>query len=130
MTPEWIIEYAQDCRNLLGIGDDWQITVTMTDAPNNNKDNSGAAHVDAHYLNAIVEINTKHSEPSDKARHVIFHEMMHVALGSFRMVIDQLFLTTPEHMQTIGRVMISQAEEQYIQRTSRAILAVLKPEDS
>jgi len=128
MTPEWITEYAQDCRQLLGIGDEWQITLTTTDKPDGDSVNGGAAHIDAQYLNATVEVNTSFQELSDDARQLILHEMMHVSLANYRMVIDQLFFTMPEHMQTLGRIMISQAEEQYIQRISRALLRTIKPE--
>ena len=128
MTPSWINEYAQDCRSLLGIGDDWQITISMTDKPDGDSENGGAAHINAQYLNAVVEVHTKYQEPSEEGRQLILHEMMHVSLANYRMVIDQLFFTMPEHMQTLGRIMISQAEEQYIQRSSRALLRTIKPE--
>jgi hypothetical protein len=129
MTPEWIKEYAQDCRQLLGIGDDWQVTITMTDKPNGNAANGGAAHVDAQYLNAIVEVNTEHQELSNKGQHLILHEMMHVSFGSYRMVIDQIIMQLPEAMREMAETMVSQAEEQYIQRTSRALLRTIKPSD-
>lgn len=128
MTPEWIAEYAQDCRALLGIGDDWQITVTMTDKPDGDSDHGGAAHIDAQYLNATVEVNNCFLEPSSEARQLILHEMMHVSFGSYRMVVDQLIMQLPDNMRLLAGVMVSQAEEQYIQRTSRALLRMVKSE--
>lgn len=129
MTPEWIKEYAQDCRQLLGIGDDWQITLATTDKPDGDSVNGGAAHIDAQYLNATVEVNTSFQELSDEARQLILHEMMHVSFGSYRMVIDQIIMQLPEAMREMAETMVSQAEEQYIQRTSRALLRTIKPSD-
>ena len=128
MTPQWIIDYAQDCRQLLGIGDEWRITITMTDRPDGDETNGGVAKIDAQYLNATIELNSNSfREETTEGHQLILHEMMHVSLANFRMVLDQIFMNLPEYMQTMSRIMTSQAEEQFIQRTSRAILAMLKP---
>lgn len=128
MTPDWITEYAQDCRNLLGIGDDWHITITMTDKPDGEEKVGGSVSVDAQYLNAHVELNNKFFvEEDDEAHQIILHEMLHVALGSYRMVVEQAFTQLPDSFRDTADTMISQAEEQFIQRTSRAILTMLKP---
>lgn len=128
MTPQWIIDYAQDCRQLLGIGDEWRITITMTDRPDGDETNGGVAIIDAQYLNATIELNSNSfREETTEGHQLILHEMMHVSLANFRMVLDQIFMNLPEYMQTMSRIMTSQAEEQFIQRTSRAILAMLKP---
>lgn len=127
MTPEWINEYAQDCRILLGIGDDWHITITMTDKPDGDDAAGGAAHIDAQYLNAIVEINNSYKEDTETARQVILHEMMHVSFANYRMVIDQILMQLPDAIRQMAHIMVSQAEEQHIQRTSRALMRTVKP---
>ena len=126
-TPEWINEYAQDCRQLLGIGDEWRITITMTDKPNGSEGTGGSVSVDAEYLNAAVELNTSLLDDAGKMHQTITHEMMHIGLGSYRMVIDQLVAQLPDSLRTLAYIMIGQAEEQYIQRTSRALLRTIKP---
>lgn len=126
--PEWVTTYAQDCRQLLGIGDEWHITIQMSDKPNGSEEAGGSVDIDAQYLNAVMELRHDcFTEEDDQAHQIILHEMMHIGLASFRMVVDQLFLRMPDDMQTLGRIMVDQAEEQYIQRTSRAVLRMLKP---
>lgn len=128
MTPEWVTEYAQDCRALLGIGDDWHITIHMTDKPDGDPAVGGAASIDVQYLNASIELNSVILDvEDDNAHQIILHEMMHVALANYRMVIDQIFMQLPDGLKGMARVMVSQAEEQFIQRTTRAVLAALKP---
>lgn len=127
MTPEWITEYAQDCRQLLGIGDEWRITITMTDKPHGDEKIGGSVDIDAQYLNAAIELNTSLLEHAEKMHQTILHEMMHVALGNYRMVIDQLTMQLPDAVRPLAYTMISQAEEQYIQRTSRALLRTIRP---
>lgn len=130
MTPEWITEYAQDCRRLLGVGDDWHITLTMTDKPNGDEKIGGSVSIDAQYLNAVIELNNKcFAEEDDEVHQILLHEMMHVALGNYRMVIDQIFMQLPDSVKDMAETMISQAEEQFIQRTTRAILTEIKPSE-
>ena len=74
-TPEWINEYAQDCRQLLGIGDEWRITITMTDKPNGSEGTGGSVSVDAEYLNAAVELNTSLLDDAGKMHQTITHEV-------------------------------------------------------
>lgn len=128
-TPQWVTDYAQDCRQLLGIGDEWRIVIEMTDKPDGTPSVGGAVSIDAEYLNATIELNNESfKEEAAEGHQIILHEMMHVSLANYRMVIDQIFMRLPDDMQTMARIMIEQAEEQYIQRTSRAILRMIKPE--
>ena len=128
MTPEWITNYAQDCRVLLGIGDEWHITINMTDKPDGEEKVGGSVSIDAQYYNAVMELNNAFfEEEDDEARQILLHEMMHIAFGNYRMVIDQIFMRLPSDMLDMAETMISQVEEQFIQRTSRALLRVITP---
>ncbi len=121
--PEWVKQYAQDCRVLLGIGDEWHISIFMNDRPDGMDTVGGSVQVDTQYFNAVIELRRDNfAEEDDEAHQIILHEMLHIALASYRLVVEQLFMGLPETMRAMAETMVSQAEEQFIQRTSRALL--------
>lgn len=50
--PQWIIDAAQDARQLLGVDDGWHINIKMADEPAGERSFNGAASYDSSYLNA------------------------------------------------------------------------------
>jgi len=54
MTPEWITEYAQDCRQLLGIGDEWQITIRMVKELSDKR--AGEIDINFNYFYADISL--------------------------------------------------------------------------
>lgn len=125
-TPQWMTDAAQDARTLLGIDDGWRIVLQLSDAPGGDASNNASAACDPVYLNATIEVSPDLLE-GDDGRRVILHEMLHVALSPLYRV---LYLGTRHQARAVRRALRDQyndAEEQIIQRMSRAMLRQIKP---
>lgn len=125
-TPQWMTDAAQDARALLGIDDGWRIVLELSDAPGGDASNNASAACDPVYLNATIEVSPDLLE-GDDGRRVILHEMLHVALSPLYRV---LYLGTRHQAKAAKRALRDQyndAEEQIIQRMSRAMLRQIKP---
>lgn len=125
-TPQWMTDAAQDARTLLGIDDGWRIVLELSDAPGGDAANNGAAACDPVYLNATITLSPN-LQDDDDGRRVILHEMLHVALSPLYRV---LYLGTRHQAKAARHALRDQyndAEEQIIQRMSRAMLRQIKP---
>lgn len=119
MTIDEMREYANDCRLLLGIGDEWHINFEI-DA---ELTVGGEVAVHAAYLNADVRMS-----PAATKQHIM-HEMMHIALSQLRSVAHMAMDKLEMEISEAYREMFDFAEEQTIQRISRALISQLEPAD-
>ena len=126
MTPEWVTEYAQDCRQLLGIGDEWQITVRMVAALPHKR--HGQTDINFNYFYAdVCLLDTL--EDNDATRQLILHEMMHIALAEYEQLTTRFFNHLPKKMQGLAMRLSEDIQEKTIQRITWGIMRNLKPED-
>lgn len=127
-VPDWIIAYAQDCRQLLGIDDGWRIAFTMADPPP-GEEWAGQTQYDTTYLNATVELATSLAD-DDAGRQVILHELLHVALAPLYGAAEYAWRAAGAAEGQLLRAVYNDVEENVIQRMSRAMLRAIRPEDA
>lgn len=127
-VPDWVLDYAQDCRRLLGIDDGWRITFTMTDPPAGEQW-AGQTQYDTAYLNATVELAASLVDGA-AGRQVILHELLHVALAPLYGAAEYAWRTAGSAEGLLLRSVYNDAEENVIQRMSRAMSRTIRPEDA
>lgn len=126
--PAWLLEEVQDARRLLGVGDDWHITVKVVDHPNGDADNDGTCYVSANYLNATIEF-ARDMTQNEQGRHVILHEILHVAYAEIDQVVKTGFSVLPKGERGRMKGLYEAAVERVLQRMSRAIARRVSPVD-
>ncbi len=125
-VPEWLMEYAQDVRRLLGIGDDWHIWISMVDQIDDNDEAAGEVDLDWPYLRATIKIR-KELPSEDAYMSAIFHELLHVALAPIDHMTNHLIMRLPESRSIQTYILKSDAFEQTITRLERALRANVRP---
>jgi hypothetical protein len=127
-VPAWVKEYAIDVRLLLGIDDGWHIIIKMVDEPSGRRIFNGSASYDSAYLNAQIEL-ANDLEDNAEGRRVILHELFHVALAQMYQAAEYAFGQLPKKRRRLVRKVYNDAEEQFIQRATRAMQRNIKPEE-
>lgn len=122
--PTWAQTYAQDCRDLFGLGD-WPIVVKLVRAPNNDIENEGYSSVNVRYLTARIEIRSGMSD--EDTRQTIMHEMLHVALAPIEQYHLRIRELVDEKLREHVDELQSDGTEQAIQRLTRALMRQIKP---
>lgn len=117
MLPEWVSDYANDCRALLGVDDGWHIVLEAADDLDNA---AGETIANAAYLNATIRLRPDIRPGSGHA--YILHEMMHVALAQIDLVAMEAIKQLPECQAEAYLRALHVATEQSIQRMARALL--------
>lgn len=126
-VPEWAEAYAQELRDLFGLGD-WNIYPRQEDRPNGAADSDGCAIPDVRYLTASIILRRGLAET--RGRHVLMHEMLHIVLAPLRRQIELLIQQLPEDQQDYALTLCSDAEEQIIERLTRAMQQHIKPSET
>lgn len=121
--PQWIEDYAQECRMLFGL-DDWQIVVKTVDAPNGDKGNEGFSWVDVRYITARIEL--RRDLDMNKMRHVTMHEFLHVALAPIAQAHLRVPNLIPKSHRKHARQLLDDGVEQTIERLTRALQRQIK----
>jgi len=125
--PQWVKDYVQDCRRLLGVGDEWRILVHMVDVIPDNEDADGIVQADSRYFNATIHL--LNSLQDDEYGHeACLHEVMHIALSPLSALFQQVLGDMSMAARMAVQEAYSNAEEQCIQRMTRAMLRMIKPE--
>ena len=125
--PEWAQTYFNDVRDLLGIGRDWELWFALADTPGNNEDADGNCHYDARYLKATITMRRGLVNNEERARYVIMHELLHVALARFDLACDRLINFIPEAHHKHAQELVIDVMEQTIETLTRAFQRGLKP---
>ena len=123
-TPQWITDYAQECRVLFGL-ERWDITVVVVTAPDNNLDNSGFATVNTRYLDARIELRETLNDAN--MRHTIMHEMLHVAFAPMAQAQFRVAELIPKKLRNHARALYEDGVEQTIEGMTRALQSAIKP---
>lgn len=125
--PAWAAAYFQDCRELLGIGADWQLWLAFVNNPSAEADGSdddaneadGVCSLETRYLKATIRIRRGLSE--ERTRYVIMHELLHVALAPLSLTAERMRDLIPFKLWTHVLQLYTDAEEQTIERLTRAL---------
>lgn len=117
-VPEWIINTINTARVHLGIGDEWRITVKMSDAPGSDQNALGWTYCDPTYFNAAMEVST---DIRDDQEYAIWHEMVHIALSDFSVTAENLLPMLDECERSTRRDVLISSLERCVQRLSRAL---------
>lgn len=125
MTPEWISEYAQDCRRLLGIGDEWQITIRMVKELSDKR--AGEIDINFNYFYADISLLDT-IQDTEENRQLILHEMMHIALAEYEQLTTRFFNHLPRKMRGLAMKLTEDIQEKTIQRITWGIMRTIKPE--
>lgn len=126
MTPEWVTEYAQDCRQLLGIGDEWQITMSMVGELSNER--AGQCSINYNYFIAKIELLDT-IQDTEENRQLILHEMMHIALAEYEQLVTRFFNHLPKKMRKLAFRLSDDIQEKTIQRITWGMTRAIKPPD-
>lgn len=117
--------WIQEARQLFGLGGaEWSITGKQTDAPGGRIGPSGNTDTNARYMNATIEL----VEGAD--REVCYHEVMHVAMYEIDILIEQIMAQLPEDRRDFFMEVFTDAEERFINRIVRNLLANIHKEGS
>ncbi len=124
--PHWPSERAKatfnEVRALLGIDDGWHLWLREADKPGDYDNADGHCALEARYLKATVTI--RRGLDTDREREVILHELFHVALAPIDLANDRIIELLPEALREHGETLFADAEEQVIERLTRAMTLV------
>lgn len=116
-----------EVRDLLGIDRGWRLWLREADHPGNNENADGQCELETRYLKATITIRRGLS--AEREREVLLHELMHVALAPLDLANDRILELVPEAFREHATELYVDAEEQVIERVTRALQRVKpKPE--
>lgn len=124
-APPWLVEYAQDCRRLFGIGDDWYISVKLVRAPDGDINKEGHSRINIRYLTAHIELCESLSE--EGLRHTCMHELFHIAFAPLELAHLRILDLVPEELREHANELQADGIEQTIERLTRSIERTIKP---
>jgi len=123
--PEWAQQYFDDCRELLGIGEDWHLFFSVADSPGDYTEADGHCLLNTRYWKA--EIQMRRGLLEERGREVIMHELLHVALAPLDLAADRIRELLKEKHQEHADELYCDAQEQVIERLTRALQRSAKP---
>lgn len=128
-VPEWLTDLVQDARRLLGVGDDWSITVRVDRLPGGSPDNDAACEPDAVYLNADLTF-APDVQPGETAQMLVLHEVLHVAHAELDELVAVICAGLPKNEQIRMRDLYDDGVERMLQRISRAMVRHIRPQEN
>lgn len=126
VLPAWLVEEVQDARRLLGVGDDWHITVQVVDHPNRDENNDACCRPDVTYLNATMEF-ARDLVQDEHGRFVVLHEMLHITHAEIDQVVETALAGLVEGERGRMRELYEAVVERSLQRMSRAMVRHIRP---
>lgn len=123
--PHWLIAYAQDCRRLFGIGDEWYISIKLVRAPGEDLEKEGQSRINVRYLTAHIELCESMSE--EGLRHTLMHELLHVAFAPLELAHNRMRELVKEKHHAHLDELFADGLEQTIERLTRALEREIKP---
>ena len=111
-----------EVRALLGIDDGWHLWLREADKPGDYDNADGHCALEARYLKATITI--RRGLDAEREREVILHELFHVALAPIDLANDRIIELLPEGLRDHGETLFGDAEEQVIERLTRAMTLV------
>jgi len=129
--PDWADEYFNDCRSLLGIDDAWDLWLLFVANPRADEDvdadndADGVCRMEPRYLKATIRVRRGLSQ--QRTRSVIMHELFHVALAPLVLAAERTRDLIPDRLRIHAYQLHVDAEEQVIERLTRALQRGVKP---
>lgn len=120
--PEWLKEKVQLARELLGIGDEWNIYVLCSDDLARDKDYDGDCRADASTLNATIRFASTLEEKDAEA--LVLHEMLHLLHSEIDQIAHLFTQDRPESETLLA--LYEACNERFISRLSRALIRNVK----
>jgi hypothetical protein len=117
LAPE-VAAYAEACRTVFGLAE-WDIWLCEHDSPGEDDTTAGYCELETRYLRATITIR-RGLRPA-RVRSVIFHEMLHVALAFLAQAVEYIQELVPEKLRPRAERWYTDAEEQTIERLTRAL---------
>lgn len=127
-APEWLTDMVQDARRLLGVGDDWQVSVNVVRIPGGDAANDAACTPDAVYLNADLDF-APDLQPSETTRAIVLHEVLHIAHAELDALASVICEGLPKSERLRMRDLYDDANERTLQRISRAMARHIRPQE-
>lgn len=121
--PPWLLSYAQDCRDLFGLGD-WYINVKLVRAPGDDLEREGHSRLNIRYLSAHIELCN--GMPDEGLRHTLMHEMLHIALAPIELAHNRIRELVKEKYREHLDELFADGLEQTIERLTRALQQRIK----
>jgi hypothetical protein len=118
LLPESTTAYAEACRIAFGLAE-WDIFFCDHDSPGNDDKTDGFCELDTRYLRATITI--RRGLKPDRMKAVIFHEMLHVALAFLSQAVEYIQELVPKRLRRKAERWYMDAEEQTIERLTRAL---------
>lgn len=129
-VSEWMTMHAAWCVRLFGL-EAWEIYLSLSDDPGGHHakigQRVGAAKFETRYLNAKIELWEGLTE--DQGKEAITHELGHILLGRIAQNHERLVKLLPSKLRKTAQALYSDAEEETLQRLTRAIHDTIKDED-
>lgn len=117
LAPE-TVAYAEQCRVAFGL-EEWNIWFCEHDAPGGSTENAGHTDLNTRYLRATITL-LRGLRP-ERRRSVTRHEMLHIALAPIDEKMRYIVAMLPKKERKRAREMYIDAEEQTIERLTRAM---------
>lgn len=125
--PVWAEAYAQECRDLFGLGE-WDIHLRLHDSPGTNGTSDGCVDLETRYLTATITLRRGLSE--ERGRVVIMHELLHVVLAHLTHLAEEAIKQLADDV-TAGLLLplLRDIEEQTIVRLVKSLQSHIKPSE-
>jgi hypothetical protein len=121
MIQKWIVDALRRSKQIWGIGNEWSIVVELMDNPGGSSSNMGAAHYSYRYLNATIDLR-RTIKQSPLTRRLILHEVGHLAMAEIDEAVEKILVQVDSDRRGFFRELYEDAQEKFLQRTSRCFL--------
>jgi hypothetical protein len=125
-TPKWIDDHLESLRDLFWLNQ-WQIAAEYVDNPAGDLEHGSDGNVtlETRYLTATIQL--RRGITQERAKHVLMHEMVHVALARIAQATERISQLLPEELRQHAYELYTDAEEETVERMARALASQIKP---
>jgi hypothetical protein len=117
IPPQWITDLVASTRTAIGVGDEWEINVSMFDLPLGT---GGECDMTPEYLTA--ELRFSNTIKDDAEGHaVVAHEVTHLALAEIEWIVSRILDRVHKGERGVLRQVCDDVVERTVQRLTRAI---------
>lgn len=123
-APDWILEYAADVRDLLGL-DAWDITVKMVD----ELDGDGSIGAQCRYKEPykIAHVFLQRGRTEAEYREFVMHELLHAALAPMDYAAAVAVDLVPKPQRKVAKILINDGCERVVQALAKALVKGVRP---
>lgn len=117
--------YLHDLVDLFGLGE-WRIWLHWADAPGGDAEADAISDINVRYLRATITVRRDLSD-LERLRSVLMHEALHIVLASLDRAAQHIATLVPEALHGHATALYTDAEEQTIERLTRALQRTIVP---